>query len=188
MANREIQVARDRVVLGALPENDARQLLEIGFFKPTDIFWADDVAEWKFLGDLDSDEPKEQKKWLDRAKRSASATAHAVVSSALVVTGKLKRFAFARKVGASEAAAKALEGYMPQIKKTLLRLADTKPVQAIQSGVRDENLMRKVFGAAYDCLPKPVCRFVSEQRFIDFCMQHKQRLLDPRSVRDVPME
>ena len=35
----------------------------------------------------------------------------------------------------------------------------------------------KVFGAAYDCLPKPVSRFVPEQQFIAFCMKHRAQLL-----------
>jgi hypothetical protein len=175
MPNREIQVARDQTVLGALPENDARQLLEIGFLKGTDIFGTDDMTEWKTLSELDAAKPK---KWLDHAKKSASTAASAVVGSAVAVTGKIKKLAMAKKISAAESAAKALEGYIPHIKKILAQLADTKPIQAVRSGVRDDSLMRKVFGAAYDCLPKPVCRFVSEQRFIEFCMQHRQRLLD----------
>ena len=180
MPDREIQVARDKIVLGALPETDARQLLQIGFFKPTDIFWAEGMTEWKLLTELAAERPRQNrsKQWFDQAKRSASSAATAVVDSAVIVTGQIKKLATAKRVSASEVASAALEGYLPQIKKILSRLADTKPVPAIRSGVRDDTLMRKVFGAAYDCLPKPVGRFVSEQRFIDFCVQHKQRLLD----------
>jgi hypothetical protein len=37
--------------------------------------------------------------------------------------------------------------------------------------------MRKTFGAVYDCLPKPVYRFVSEAAFIEFCMARRRKLL-----------
>jgi hypothetical protein len=38
-------------------------------------------------------------------------------------------------------------------------------------------MMRKLFGAAYDCLPRPVQRFVGEEKFVNFCMQRRQKLL-----------
>jgi hypothetical protein len=44
--------------------------------------------------------------------------------------------------------------------------------------------MRKLFGATYDCLPKPVYRFVSEQAFIEFCMERRRELLDLPTKQD----
>jgi hypothetical protein len=180
MPHREINIARDQTVLGILPENDARQLLEIGFLKETDFFWTQDMTEWKRLSELDAGKSKTQ--WLARARHSASTAASAVVGSAVTVTGKIKKLAMVQRVSAAESAAIALTGYMPHIKRILARLAETRPIQAVKSGMHDDNLMRKVFGAAYDCLPRPVCRFVSEQSFIEFCMQHRERLLNSQAA------
>ena len=47
--------------------------------------------------------------------------------------------------------------------------------------LRDDELLRKVFGAVYDTLPKPVRRFVGEETFIEFCFKHRQRLLGSKS-------
>jgi hypothetical protein len=46
-----------------------------------------------------------------------------------------------------------------------------------QAAMRDDEFMRKLFGATYDCLPKPVYRFVKEEAFIQFCMERRGKLL-----------
>jgi hypothetical protein len=46
----------------------------------------------------------------------------------------------------------------------------------VQAAIRDEAVLRKVFGALYDCLPAPVRRFVPEGAFVNFCMDHRLRL------------
>lgn len=50
--------------------------------------------------------------------------------------------------------------------------------------VQDDEFMRKTFGAVYDCLPKPVCRFIGEERFIAFCLEHRRRLVAPNDAAE----
>ena len=81
------------------------------------------------------------------------------------------------KAGAARVTDKLLSGFIPQIRKIVSDLGQTKPFQALRSSVGDDQFMLKVFGAAYDCLPKPVHRFVSEQHFVTFCMKHRDQLV-----------
>jgi hypothetical protein len=46
-----------------------------------------------------------------------------------------------------------------------------------QAALKDEEFLRKLFGAVYDCLPKPAKRFVSEPAFLEFCFKHQRKLL-----------
>jgi pimeloyl-ACP methyl ester carboxylesterase len=63
------------------------------------------------------------------------------------------------------------------VQKLLAAQLKDKPLTAARSALQNDELMRKAFGALYDCLPRPVCRFIGEDAFMRFCLQHRERLL-----------
>ena len=179
MPEQQIQISRDGVVLGSMTESEAVELLQLGLLKPSDQFCADGQIGWKPLGEL---QPPPQPAsgrpgWLGQTKRSLSTARAAVVHTAGEWVSKAKNLASTTQAGAASVTDKLLSGFIPQIQKIVSGLTQTKPFEALRSGVNDDQLMLKVFGAAYDCLPKPVCRFVSEQQFVTFCTKHRHQLL-----------
>jgi hypothetical protein len=66
---------------------------------------------------------------------------------------------------------------MPQIRKLVTQQMVKSSVTRVRTAVHDNEFMRKVFGATYDCLPKPVHRFVTETAFIEYCTKHRQKIL-----------
>jgi hypothetical protein len=184
MPDRPLRITRDAVELGILPEAEARELLQLGLLKPGDLFSREGMAEPRPLAELDATVPQsEQRSWLSAARNSVSGAAAVAAGSAGTVAAKLKSLVTTPSAGLSGATSRLLDGYTGQIKSILSGLGDSRPLQAIRSGVRDDDTMRKVFGAAYDCLPRPVCRFISEERFVSYCMQHRSRLLDLPEAR-----
>jgi len=179
MPETQIQISRDGVVLGSMTVTEAVELLQLGLLKPGDQFCADDLTVWKPLGELQrpSEPPSGKSGWLGQTKRSLSTARAAVVHTAGEWASKAKDLVGTTQAGAASVTDKLLSGFIPQIRKIVSGLTQTKPFQALRSGVNDDRLMLKVFGAAYDCLPKPVCRFVSEHQFIAFCMKHRDQLL-----------
>lgn len=179
MPDRPLRITRDAIELGTLPEAEARELLQLGLLKPGDLFFFEGLAEPAPLAELDEVlMSAERRSWFAAARESVTNVAVGAASSAGSVAGKLKSLVATRPANFPEATGRLLDGYSAQLKKVLASLGDSRPLQAIRSGVRDDETMRKVFGAAYDCLPRPVCRFVAEERFIAYCMQHRSRLLD----------
>ena len=73
-------------------------------------------------------------------------------------------------------ASRLLEDYVPRIRESV-SAALARSAGAIDSKLQDEVFLRKTFGAAYDTLPKPVYRFVSEEAFIEFCFKRRSKLL-----------
>jgi len=69
-----------------------------------------------------------------------------------------------------------LEDFLPRL-RGLVTPAFKRTMLSAEAALRDEVLLRKLFGAVYDVLPRPVRRFICEERFVEFCLQHKQRLL-----------
>jgi len=179
MPERQLRITRDVVELGTLPEAEARELLQLGLLKPSDQFSCEGMPASKRLAELDpTPAAAEKRSWLSAARDSMTSAGGFAASSAGNVAGKLKSLVPTPSASLSGATSRLLDGYTRQIKSILAGLGDSPPLRAIRSGVRDDETMRKVFGAAYDCLPRPVCRFVSEERFIAYCMQHRGRLLD----------
>jgi len=179
MPEKPIRVSRDGVVLGEMTASEVAELLQIGLLKPDDRYCADGLAEWKTLNELSvpTQSPAGKATWLEQARRSFSSARSAVVSTTGKWADKARSLAGVTQAGAASVTDKLLSGFIPQIRKIVSGLAQTKPFAALRSGVNDEQLMLKVFGAAYDCLPKPVGRFVPEQQFVTFCMKHRAQLL-----------
>ena len=177
MAEKQIQISRDGIVLGTMTESEAAELLQLGLLKSTDQFSVDGVSGWQSLNELRAPSPPGKANWFAQATRSLSAAGSAVASTTGVWVDRAKTLAGATQSGATSVADKLLSGFIPQIRKIVSDLVQTKPFQSVRSGVNDDQLMLKVFGAAHDCLPKPVCRFISEQQFVALCMKHRAQLL-----------
>ncbi len=179
MATRLIEISREATVLGTLPETEARELLAAGFLKTTDQFRAEPGVELRPMADLVSTRANEERSgtWFSKARDSIVSAGSAVAGTAGELASQAWRLTQATQSKAVEIPERLLSGFLPQIQKIITGLLETKPFQAVRDGVRDDDLMQKVFGATYDCLPKPVCRFVSETQFIAFCMKHRSQLL-----------
>lgn len=179
MPEKSIRVSRDGIVLGEMTESEATELLQIGLLRPDDRYCTDGLNEWKPLGELPvpSQASPGTAGWAGQARRTFSAARSAVINTTGEWADKARSLAGATQAGAASVTEKLLSGFIPQIRKIVSGLAQTKPFAALRSGVNDDQLMLKFFGAAYDCLPKPVCRFVSEQQFIAFCVKHRAQLL-----------
>jgi hypothetical protein len=103
--------------------------------------------------------------------------AKALVATTTDAAQVVKQFAMRRKEDATDATAKALDAFIPQIKTAIARVEETSAFRAVKSGAQNDDFMRKLFGAAYECLPRPVQRFVSEEKFVTFCMERRQKLI-----------
>ncbi len=138
----------------------------------------------------DSPEKKSGRGWVDRARATLSTATEmagsvgaAGVNVVTSASTRLRSLAGQTPSAMSAATGALLEGYLPQIRAALDQAlaaagaANVRALEAVRSGVRDDVLMQKTFGAVYDCLPKPVCRFISEDRFVAFCLEHRTRLL-----------
>ena len=171
MADNRIQIARGPLELGVLSRAEADELLRAGFLLPTDVCRSDETQPWQPLGQpvlaaISSASP------LAKVKDVATSVRAGVSQAA----GKLM-FATSRgSTAVGSVAARLLEDYLPRIREsvgaTLASSAGTIDVK-----IQDETFQRKVFGAAYDILPKPVRRFVGEESFVEFCFKHRSKLL-----------
>ena len=166
-------IARDGVKLGSWSGADARALLQAGFFKPTDVFWREGMEAWRPLAELEeapSAEKPAQSAWNVRER------IRAVAGDAGKLASKLKEIARSGSGSVTKTREKALEEFLPQLRL----LVTTRLKQAalnVDVALKDEELMKRVFGAVFDCLPKPITRFVAEDQFVKFCMKHKHRLV-----------
>jgi len=181
MADSEIQVLRDGEVLGSLPKEDVLELLRLGFFRPDDHYSSAEMIASRPLSELASSIEEErldqQSSWLERARQTVADTTNSLAHSARETAGRLRSLATGTPPALTRATNKFLEGYLPQIRTAVSRVTAIRPMQALRVGVQDEEVMRKTFGAVYDCLPRPVCRFISEERFITFCLERRNGLL-----------
>jgi len=186
-----VEISRDGIVLGSLPRSEALELLAVGFLKPNDQYRSEGSTELGPLHELarttaplepsTSSEFPLSRPWLGKARSSVSSAAQAVTGAAGQVASRLKSLTTATLHTTARATNLILLGYLPQLRQLLAQLPESRPVVAVRQGIRDEVLMRKVFGALYDCLPRPVCRFMPEERFVRFCMENHAKLLKPNA-------
>lgn len=172
-------IAREGVQLGSMSDADARALLKAGFLMPTDVFWREGMEEWRPLAELEAARPVEkpgQSAWNVRER------VRAVAGDAGRLARKLKEIARSGSGSVTKTREKILEDFLPQLR--LLVATRLKQVALnVDAGLKDEVLMKKTFGAVFDCLPKPVTRFVAEDQFIEFCMKHKDWLVKSDETR-----
>lgn len=177
MKGRDLEIARGDWNLGVIPEDEVRELLVVGFLQPTDLFRAHESHAWAPLSELDISKPSpaEDGSLVSRLMPVAKSLIGATAEAARAI----KDVAARRKDQMGDATGAALESFLPQIRGIVVRVSETPPFRVIKSGVQNDEFMRKLFGAAYDLLPRPVQRFVSEERFIAFCMKHRQKIVGP---------
>jgi hypothetical protein len=167
-----VHIARNGEELGVLKVADALELLREGFLQDTDEFWTTDCSQRRPLGQLSADVERDGRSLAKRARDQAAAAAGIVRQS----TDHFHTRISAMRRAATSAQTNALIGYLPRLREhALAALARTSRTAQVALG--DEVFLRKLFGAVYDCLPKPVARFVTEPLFVEFCLKHRARLL-----------
>jgi hypothetical protein len=176
-----ISISRQGLDLGELSVWDATELLRVEFLLPTDEFWTDASPERHLLSELDHAPAAASHRWLQRAKTSVVTTTSAVVQGAGQITSKVTATIRGGPALIGTVATKVLEDYAPTLRERVAAQMKAT-VQTTQTALRDEAFLRKLFGAVYDCLPKPVYRFVSEPAFIEYCLKHRRKLLDDRAL------
>jgi hypothetical protein len=165
------------VELGVLSATDADELFTAGFLRADDEFWTDQDPMRRPLSERASPAPQKDTSWLVRAADSVVAAGGVVRQQASHVANKLSAVVVRNKTSVAAATNRVLEDYLPALRLQVARKLN-ESVQTTGAALRDEGFLRKLFGAVYDCLPKPVRRFVQEGPFIEFCLKHRRKLLD----------
>lgn len=177
IVNSKIHIARVESDLGALTNIEAVEMLRAGFLSPTDLYRRDGTADWKLLAELQAEPEAQPASALKLAQQKLAATGGEAMSQAAHLTRKLKNVAARGKVQLTESGSRMLDSYTPQIRNLVSNQLLSQSVTRTQDALQDDEFMRKVFGATYDCLPKPLYRFVTEEVFIQFCMERRRKLL-----------
>lgn len=176
MTQLQVELQRDGQPLGTLPTGEIQALLETRFLRPTDEFRMLGTTAWKALAQF-AEQPSAALASL--AERIKGAVAKATKPAGQLighVSAKTTGLKNAPRAVLSKATQKVLSDYLPQLREMTLENL-TRLQRAGHTALRDEEFLRKLFGAIYDSLPRPVYRFVTEQQFINFCLRHRRRLL-----------
>lgn len=170
----KIIVSRDKLELGALTKVEAQELLHAGFLKPTDVWRSEDSTKQFPLRELlPSPAAPAFSKVL---KQKLTGAGQSLVDGATQVASKLKSAAGRGHGQLTLSSRQMLEAFVPQLQKLVSHQLLSQPVESIRGALGNEKFMRTFFGAIYDCLPKPVCRFVAEDAFVAFCMERREQL------------
>lgn len=176
--SRRLHIAREGIELGVLAEKEADELLGAGFLLPTDLYWTDGMRDWKPLDELGPQPGRGNAgKLLGQAKQTVSTARRTLAHGAASIVQKVKSVAITGRGQIADSKRRVLEDFTPQIQRLVSKQLMGKTLVRAQAAVHDDDFMRKTFGAVYDCLPKPVHRFVSEQDFLKFCMERRRILL-----------
>ena len=173
----EIVIAREELELGRLPVEDAMELIRAGFLLPSDEWWTDHDATRKRLSELAPDDPEAAAGWSARARQLATGANEAVRRGMSKVGRALLGATTKSRSATKRASDLLLSGYIPRLQGFVRHLLAQEFAIKATSALNDEVFLRKLFGALYDCLPKPVLRFVDEPAFIAFCFERRRELL-----------
>lgn len=170
-----IVISRDDLELGALSKAEAQELLQAGFLKPTDSWRPENSNERRLLLEL---VPSPPSPGLAKSISGKLAVAgKSLVGGASQITTTLKSVVGRSQQQMRLTGRQLLEGFVPQLQKLAASQLVKQPVESIRDAMGQDQFMRNFFGAIYDCLPKPVCRFVTEDAFLAFCMERRGLLL-----------
>ena len=176
MTQLQVGLLRDGQPLGALPAGEIQALLATRFLRPTDEFRMTGQPAWKPLAQFQEQPLASQTSLAERIKGAvvkATKPAGRFIGQVSTKTAELRD---AQHAAISKTTQKVLDDYLPNLQKmTLTQL--TRLQRAGHTALRDEQFPRKLFGAIYDSLPRPVYRFVTEQQLLDFCLKHRRPLL-----------
>lgn len=178
--SKQIHIAREGLRLGTVSTEEAVMLLGTGFFLPTDEWWTDEDDQPRWLSQLEAIEMTDGTQWKARALGVVTGVSDVLQSGVSKVTGTLALATAKQRAAKDRATQLLLANYIPRVRELVDRqLAEGFAARA-RSALQDEEFLRKLFGAVYDCLPKPVYRFVDENAFISFCLEKRRELLgDP---------
>jgi len=186
MSAARFHIARGDEELTALDESEVRELLREGFLLPTDRYWIEGMAAWEELRELELNPGPQSRSsaLMELARQKASTTSQAAAAQASRLTQRLRSLAARGKDQLTDSTSRLLDSFTPQIQKLVAHQLVKLSLTRVQAAMRDDEFMRKLFGATYDCLPKPIYRFVKEEAFIQFCMERRQKLLGPPAISD----
>jgi hypothetical protein len=177
MRSRDIHIARDEEELGRFTTEEVTELLVAGFFRSSDRYWMPGMIDWLPIGEVFSPAKEKAVPALAALHRRLGETSASLAANVSRVVKHVKVGATQTGQAVSKTKERLLEKQLPAFQKLLADQLKDKPLAAAKSALHNEEVMRKAFGALYDCLPKPVCRFISEDAFIRFCLEHRERLL-----------
>lgn len=176
MGETQIHLAREGEPLGVFTASDTRELLAAGFLRPTDDFWMAGQRDWRPLSALPPDIGRAESPTPKRARDALGDMAALLRGQAVRVTKVVSSLLERQGAKVAVAGTRLLEDSAPRFREqTLARLKALQ--RTADSALRDELLLRKLFSAIYDTLPKSVHRFVNEEQFVQFCLQRRNRLL-----------
>ena len=172
----KLHILREGEELGSLSAAEARELLAVGFLRPSDEFWIDVATEVLPLEKLFASASNRRPPLLARAKSSVVAAGGAARTGAVKISRNVAALVKKQQKIATATATLVLEDYVPNL-RNLASDNLVKMLRSAESALADEKFLRKLFGAVYDCLPKPARRFVAEASFVEFCLKHRHHLL-----------
>jgi len=170
----KIIIARNELELGTLTPAEARELLAVGFLRPTDSWRWESSPERLSLSQLVSKSSAAPLTKMIQHKLTTAA--QSAVAGATQLTSQLKSWAGQGQDQLTLSGQQMLEAFVPQLQKLVAHQLIQQPIASLRSAFRDEKFMRNFFGAVYDCLPRPVCRFITEEAFVTFCLERKELL------------
>jgi len=181
MESPSIEVRRQTQELGTFSSDEIHTLLDAEFLLATDEFKFAGESNWAKLSTFAGLTPA--RSFASRI-RTAVAKATKPASQFLgEVSAKTGQLAETQKDALMQVSQRVLLDYLPQLReKTLGQLSTWQ--RSTSSALSDEVFLRKLFGAVYDTIPKPIYRFVSEEQFVSFCFKHRQRLLGATGKKD----
>ena len=172
--SKPIRIARDGAELGSVDPAEVQALLGSGFLKPTDDFWRAGMADWRPLSEFQAEmSPKPS---VSGSDWNVAESIRSMAGNAGRLARKLKEAAKTGSDSVARARARALEDYLPQLRLLVATRLQQTAIRA-DAALKDDEVMKKVFGAVFDCLPRPITRFVAEDQFVKFCMKHRESLV-----------
>ena len=177
-----VHIARLEKQLGPLTKQEASEMVRAGFLSTTDLFRPDGASEWKPLSELSAESESPPASAMERVQQLAASTSSSALSHATQLAQKLKSAAIRGKSQLAESTSPLLESFLPQIRKLVENQIIDRPLTGVQATLKDDEFLGKVFGATYDCLPKPICRFVTEESLVHFCMTRREELIGTRKT------
>jgi len=183
--SRELYIARGVTELGPLTESEVRELLREGFLLPADLWWEEGMEDWVELSEFESRPALTPQNvgLVKLAKQKASSAGRSARSRASELTRKLQSLAGRGRNRLEVARSGLLDSFQPQIQRLVSHQLVQQSAARVRQAVHDDEFMQKFFGAIYDCLPKPVCRFVTEPAFIQYCMERRLEFIGAGATR-----
>lgn len=161
-----------------LSGNDVRELLRAGFLRQTDLCWTETNPEPRPLSTMIDIRPGGAGGWLEWARVSVSSTGKTVQRQTTKLLKTASAAARRPQTALAKPVSRLLEDYVPRLRDLANAQLKDRFFTAAKSTMQDEPFLRRLFGAVYDCLPKPVRRFVAEEKFVAFCLERRRQLLE----------